>query len=157
MFLGRYMRHNGSVFGWSGLLDNRSEVDISEVLEAVSANWSRIIDKVQSSKVQVSGDQIRWSTPPQVMQCSYFDAQSLDDKDILNDLFFTLSQIQNVGVTIFVSDKLRKVSRTLKSNFETYNGPNIGIKNLVEPSLNKFYFTFEQKEYSSKVFILFAI
>ena len=153
MFSGRYMTHSGSVFGWSGHMDNGSEVDISQVLEAVSANWSRIIDRVESSQVQVPGDQISWSKPPQVMQCTYFDPQSLDDKDIINDLFFILSQIQNVGITIFVSDKLRKVSRTLKSNFETYNGPNIGIKNLVEPSLNKFYFTFEQTEYSSKVHI----
>ena len=59
---------------------------------------------------------------------------------------------ENTTVSVFVYDKEKKVSRTLKTNYESYSGPTIEIPLRNQSAiLKKFYLTFEQILYSSQV------
>ena len=59
---------------------------------------------------------------------------------------------ENAAISVFVYDKEKKVSRTLKTNYESYNGPTIEISLRNQSAmLKKFYLTFEQILYSSQV------
>ena len=148
MFFGQ-SKFNATVFGWSGHTKNGRVFETGEMLDAVTANWSKIVESIGGTPSQ----RMTWSTPQQVLQCTYVDSKIMENKEIQNGLFLIFNQIQNVSLNIFVSDRLTKVSRTLQSNYETYSGPPIGTLNLGEPSLKKFYFTLEQTEYSPEVIL----
>ena len=149
MFEGK-SKFNGSVFGWAGHMENGSTFGSLEVLEVLNTNWSHYVDYIGIDK-SIS-HQIKWSKPQQVLQCTYFDQTYFQNEDWRrNDLFFEFPQRPNASISIFVSDKLRKVSRTLKSNYETYSGSRIVIEDLDKPILKKFYFTFQQTDLSPKV------
>ena len=151
MFEGK-SKFNGSVFGWAGHMENGSNFGSIEVLEVLNTNWSHYVDNIGVDDNRVTGDQIKWSKPQQVLQCTYFDQTYFQNEDWRrNDLFFEFPQRPNASISIFVSDKLRKVSRTLKSNYESYSGSRIVIENLDKPMLKKFYFTFQQTDLSPEV------
>ena len=64
---------------------------------------------------------------------------------------------ENAAISVFIYDKEKKVSRTLKTNYESYNGPTIEISLRNQSAmLKKFYLTFEQILYSSQVDSLFS-
>ena len=151
MFEGK-SKFNGSVFGWAGHMENGSNFGSIEVLEVLNTNWSHYVDNIGVDNNRVTGYQIKWLKPQQVLQCTYFDQTYLQNEDWRrNDLFFEFPQRPNASISIFVSDKRRKVSRTLKSNYETYTGSRIVIEDLDKPMLKKFYFTFQQTELSPEV------
>ena len=150
MFEGK-SKFNGSVFGWAGHMENGSTFGSLEVLEVLNTNWSHYVDYIGIDN-KIIGHQIKWLKPQQVLQCTYFDQTYFQNEDWRrNDLFFEFPQRPNASISIFVTDKLRKVSRTLKSNYETYSGSRIVIEDLDKPMLKKFYFTFEQTELSPEV------
>lgn len=151
MFFGQ-SRYNATVFGWSGHMKNGSVFETGEMLDAVTANWSKIVESIGGSSPSQSMTW-SWSKHQQVLQCTYVDSKIFQNQEILNGLLLKFYQIQNVSLNIFVSDRLTKVSRTLQSNYETYSGPPIGTLKLGEPSLKKFYFTLEQTEYSPEVML----
>ena len=65
---------------------------------------------------------------------------------------------ENAAISVFVYDKEKKVSRTLKTNYESYNGPTIEISLRNQSAmLKKFYLTFEQILYSSQVIHYFLL
>ena len=144
-------KFNGSVFGWAGHMENGSTFGSLEVLEVLNTNWSHYVDFIGVADYRLTGYQIKWSKPQQVLQCTYFDQTHFQNGDLRKDIFFEFPQRPNVSITIFVSDRLRKVSRTLKSNYETYSGSRIVIEDLDKPMLKKFYFTFQQTELSPEV------
>ena len=150
MFEGR-SKHNKSVFGWAGHMENGSTFGALEVQKVLNTNWSNFVDFIGPDCRSTSKNQIKWSKPQQLLQCTFFDQKDFKDGALNNDLFFEFPQKPNVGITIFVSDKRKKVSRTLKSNYETYIGSRIEIEDLDKPSLKKFYFTFQQTEISEEV------
>ena len=147
MFLGK-SKHNKSVYGWAGHMKNGSTFGSLEVQDMLNSNWSHYVNSIGD---QIKKYQIKWSKPQQYFQCTHFDQTYFQNEDWRNDLFFEFPQRQNAGISIFVSDKLRKVSRTLKSNYETYSGSRIRIEDLNKPKLMKFYFTFQQRELSPEV------
>ena len=148
MFEGR-SKHNRSVFGWAGHMENGSTFGSLEVLEVLNTNWSHYVDYIGPDPG--SGHKMKWFKPQQVLQCTYFDQKHFQNGDLRTDIFFEFPQRPNVSITIFVSDRLRKVSRTLKSNYETYSGSRIVLEDLDKAMLKKFYFTFEQTELSPEV------
>ena len=101
-------------------MENGSTFGSLEVLEVLNTNWSHYVDFIGVADYRLTGYQIKWSKPQQVLQCTYFDQTYFQNEDWRNDLFFEFPQRPNASIIIFVSDKLRKVSRTLKSNYETY-------------------------------------
>ena len=149
MFLGK-SKHNKSFFGWAGHMKNGSTFGSLEVQGVLNTNWSHYVNCI-GPRCPDSGHQIKWSKPQQLLQCTYFDQTDFKSKDLIHDLFFEFPQRQNVSITIFVYDRLSKVSRTLKSNYESYIGSRIVIEDLDNPSLKKFYFTFKQTEISPEV------
>ena len=148
MFEGR-SKHNRSVFGWAGHMENGSTFGSLEVLEVLNTNWSHYVDYIGPDPG--SDHKMKWLKPQQVLQCTYFDQKHFQNGDLRTDIFFEFPQRPNVSITIFVSDRLRKVSRTLKSNYETYSGSRIVLEDLDKAMLKKFYFTFEQTELSPEV------
>ena len=145
MFEGR-SKHNKSVYGWAGHMKNGSTFGSLEVLEALNTNWSHYVKLIGTTS-----HQIKWSKPQQYLQCTYFDQTYFQNEDWRNDVFFEFPQRPNASISIFVYDKRRKGSRTLKSNYETYGGSRIMIEDLNKPMLKKFYFTFQQRELSPEV------
>ena len=140
-------KHNKSVYGWAGHMKNGSTFGSLEVLEALNINWSHYVKRI----MDMDSHQIKWSKPQQYLQCTYFDQTYFQNEDWRNDVFFEFPQRPNASISIFVYDKRRKVSRTLKSNYETYGGSRIVIEDLNKPMLKKFYFTFQQRELSPEV------
>ena len=130
MFLG-HSKHNRSVFGWAGHMENGSTFGSLEVLEVLNTNLSHYVDYIGPDPG--SGHKLKWFKPQQVLQCSYFDQTHFQNGDLRRDIFFEFPQRPNVSITIFVSDRLRKVSRTLKSNYEPYSGSRIVIKTWTSP------------------------
>ena len=129
-------------------MKNGSTFGSLEVLEVLNTNWSYYVNSISDP---IKKYQIKWSKPQQYLQCTHFDQTYFQNEDWRNDLFFDFPQRPNASISIFVSDKLRKVSRTLKSNYETYSGSRIVIEDLGKPMLKKFYFTFQQRELSPEV------
>ena len=115
MFVGQ-SKHNKSVFGWAGHMENGSTFGSLEVLKVLSTNWSHYVDYIGLDPG--SDHKMNWLKPQQVLQCTYFDQTHFLNGDLRKDIFFEFPQRPNVSITIFVSDRLRKVSRTLKSNYE---------------------------------------
>ena len=151
MFEGK-SKFNGSVYGWAGHMENGSTFGSLEVLEALNTNWSHYVNRIGPWSLIIPGHQIKWSKPQQVLQCTYFDQTYFQNEDWRrNDLFLEFPQRPNSSISIFVSDKLRKVSRTLKYNYESYSGSRIVIEDLAKPMLKKFFFTFQQTDLSPEV------
>ena len=147
MFEGR-SKYNKSVFGWAGHMENGSTFGSLEVQEVLNTNWSHYVHSINP----LSDQPISWLKPQQPVQCTYFDQKDLTQNGAwMNDFFFEFEKRQNVGITIFVSDRVKKVSRTLKSNYEAYSGSRIMVEDLNKPSLKKFFLTFQQTEFSTEV------
>ena len=131
-------------------MKNGSTFGSLEVQEVLNTKWSHYVKRI-GTQDPGTGLQIKWSKPQQYLKCTHFDQTYFQNEDWRNDILFEFPQRPNASISVFVSDKLRKVSRTLKSNYETYSGSRIVIEDLNKPMLKKFYFTFQQRELSPEV------
>ena len=71
MFFGQ-SNYNATVFGWTGHMKNGSVFETGEMLDAVTANWSKIVESIGGSSPSQS---MTWSKHQQVLQCTYVDSK----------------------------------------------------------------------------------
>ena len=60
-------------------------------------------------------------------------------------------KVEGFGISLFVIDKSKKVSRTLKTEFQSYSGADIKLANTNISMIKKYVLTFKQKHYSPEV------
>ena len=99
----------------------------------------------------MNSEDITWERIPQFPACQILDVmeyfQEYKDENILQ-IFIYLNQVQDVGVSIFFEEKNKVLSRRLKTNMLSYDGPSFQYDDLFLPHDKKGIFSFHQNIYS---------
>ena len=95
----------------------------------------------------VKSEDINWSKIPQFSACQILNVMEYftkyKDENVLQ-IILHFNQLKNVGVAIFLEDKIKALSRTLKTNMLAYDGPPIHFSNLFIPHMKRGIFSFHQ-------------
>ena len=129
-----------------------------DVLEGVSFNWTEIVSQIsvytgKQNQYYINSEDILWNKIPQYPACQILDVMEYfnqyKNENILQ-IFIYLNQVQDVGVSIFFEEKNKVLSRRLKTNMLSYEGPNFQYDDLFLPQSKKGIFSFHQNIYSEK-------
>ena len=120
----------------------------------VSFNWSSIIHSVTfyhkvGEGLIIFGDQIEWSNAPLFPACQVLDLLKYVDCGNTSCtpteiIFYTSSDLYNLGVSISLEERNKVQSRTFKLNTLSYEGPLIRNKDLSNSVSVKTIFRLEQ-------------
>ena len=98
-------------------------------------------------------ENIVWNKIPQYPACQILDVMEYfteyKEEHILQ-IFIDFNQVEDVGVSIFFEEKNRVLSRRLKTNMLSYDGPSFQYDDLFLPQDKKGIFSFHQNIYSEK-------
>ena len=138
------------------------------MIRATNVNWSDVIDFIGTeSIVKVKVEDL--SVPIQHMsKCTIFDVKTFTNRSNNEDIFFEIKyeqfksmkrinelaifrKVEGFGISIFVLDSSRKVSRTLKTEFQSYSGADIKLADTNVSMIKKYVLNFKQKHYSPEV------
>ena len=101
----------------------------------------------------MNSEDITWERIPQFPACQILDVmeyfQEYKDENILQ-IFIYLNQVQDVGVSIFFEEKNKVLSRRLKTNMLSYDGPSFQYNDLSLPKYKEGILHFQQNIYSEK-------
>ena len=101
----------------------------------------------------MNSEDIAWSKTSQYPACQILDVMDFfmeyKDEHILQ-IFIYLKQVEDLGVSIFFEEKKKVLSRRLKTNMLSYEGPSFQYDNLFLPQDKKGIFSFHQNIYSEK-------
>ena len=110
------------------------------MLERVSFNWTGLFHKFwylgypNGKWITIPQGSVKWNIVPLYPAC-----QTLDIIDLLNctstpctpaNIIFDINQLSNLGISIFVEEKNKVKSRTVRQNALSYIGPLLQNRNL---------------------------
>ena len=129
-----------------------------DVLEGVSFNWTEIVSQIsvytgKQNQYYINSEDILWNKIPQYPACQILDVMEyfLDFKDeTILQIFIYLNQLQGVGVSIFFEEKNKVLTRMLKNNRLSYDGPFFQYDDLFLLKNKKGIISFHQNIYSEK-------
>merc|ERR1712032_25000 len=157
-FRGRSL-FNNTLYGWAGHDEMGSILgNVEDVLDGVSFNWTEIVYQIRIytgklNEYYVNSEDIIWNKIPQYPACQILDVMEYfteyKEEHVLQ-IFIDFNQVQDVGVSIFFEEKNKVLSRRLKTNMLSYDGPSSQYDDLFLPQDKKGIFSFHQNIYSEK-------
>ena len=102
-----------------------------DVLDGVSYNWTEIVSQIRIytgklNEYYVNSEDIIWNKISQYPACQILDVMEYfteyKEEHILQ-IFIDFNQVEDVGVSIFFEEKNKVLSRRLKTNMLSYDGP----------------------------------
>ena len=113
---------------------------ILEVLKNVSFNWNNIISEVHvyttnKTVYAIDGENMTWSLTQQYPSCQMLDMTEYFDFEEYTPLqiFIYLSKLDKIGVSVFFEETNKALSRRLKTNMLSYQGPTFQNNDLSNP------------------------
>ena len=100
-----------------------------------------------------SEDDISWSMISQYPACQILDIMEYfpeNKNENILQIFIDFNQVKNIGVSIFFEEKNKVLSRRLKTNMLSYDGPSFQYDDLFLTQDKKGIFSFHQNIYSEK-------
>lgn len=125
----------------------------------MSYNWTDIVydlsiytDNLNQYYLSDLPYDIEWSKIPQYPACQILDFTkyfNFKNESVLQ-IFINLNKVTDVGVSIFFEEKIKVLSRRLKTNMLSYDGPSFHYDDLGVPQDKKGIFSFHQNIYSEE-------
>ena len=139
------------------------------MIRATNVNWSNVIDFIGTeSIVKVKAEDLSLPRIQHISKCTIFDVKTFTNRSNNDDIFLEIKyelfkslktvheltifrKVEGYGISIFVLDRSRKVSRTLNTEFQSYSGADIKLADTNVSMIKKYVLNFKQKHYSPEV------
>ena len=139
------------------------------MIRATNVNWSNVIDFIGTeSIVKVKAEDLSLPRIQHMSKCTIFDVKkTFNNRSNSEDIFLEIKykqfksgkkikltifrKVEGYGISIFVLDRSRKVSRTLNTEFQSYSGADIKLADTNVSMIKKYVLNFKQKHCSPEV------
>ena len=99
----------------------------------------------EMERIKLPKEKIIWSISEQYPSCQSFDLYDfIEETKIPKTIWFRFNVLENLGATLFVEERNKATSRSLRIKRLIYNGPTMEIADLSKPSINEVVLSISQ-------------